>query len=389
MSKTKRWLLLFFALLILLLPCYMAANYMFDPMCYFAVDKGSTWYNSNQYGRAVKSKYSLKHADEIDAVVLGGSKSGALDVYKLSEYTGLHYYNFYMESGNFSDYLTYAKFLVERCGIQEMLFHISSFEVMNYSLDFREADVWRVPAIVEGSALDRALETLRFLMTDTTLLFYAIKDHKSNLRRADNISDGMKNWGISEEKMNADPEAWVEKEFYKEYPIHLKTLFGDKNWKEHPAYQENLEALKQIRALCDEHGVKLTVVIGASSISERFRYEQDPYYRYYDYLRELVRIAGSVWDFSSFNDINMNPYNFYNFTHYSRAVADLQVDMMYGKQETGQYGGFGILLTEENVDEYLRQRKDDYLRLKEEYEATGTVAAGSIDDPSNITVKAA
>ena len=260
---------------------------------------------------------------------------------------------------------------------------------MNYSLDFREADVWRVPAIIEGSALDRALETLRFLMTDTTLLFYAIKDHKSNLRRADNISDGMKNWGISEEKMNADPEAWVEKEFYKEYPVHLKTLFGDKNWKEHPAYQENLEALKQIRALCDEHGVKLTVVIGASSISERFRYEQDPYYRYYDYLRELVRIAGSVWDFSSFNDINMNPYNFYNFTHYSRAVADLQVDMMYGKQETGQYGGFGILLTEENVDEYLRQRKDDYLRLKEEYEATGTVAVGSIDDPSNITVKSA
>lgn len=385
--KAKRWLVIFFVLVLALLPCYMAANYVVDPMCYFAADKGSAWYTSNSYGRAVKSKYSLKHSGEIDAVVLGGSKSGALDVAKLEEYTGLHYYNFYMESGNFSDYLTYAQYLIEKCGIREMLFHISSFEVMNYSLDFRESDVWRVPAIVNGNALDMALETLKFLMTDVSTLFSAIKDRKSDERRADRIADGMKNWSISEEKMNEDPEGWVQKEFFEELPQHLKILFSGVNWKEHPCYEENLKALKQIKKMCDEHGVKLTVVIGASSISERYRFEQDQYDRYYDYLRGIVQLCGEVWDFSSFNDINMNPYNFYNYTHYSRQVADLQLDMIYGREESGQYGGFGILLTLENIDGYLRQRRADYLRLKEEYEATGTIAVGTISDSSNITVR--
>lgn len=386
MVKTKRWLVIFFALLLLIVPCYMAANYIVDPMFYFAADKGSTWYNSNKYGRAVKSKYMLKHKDEYDAVILGGSKSGALDVKRLGGYTGLRYYNFYMESGNFSDYLTYATFLIQKCGVKEITLHISSFEVMNYSLDFREADVWRVPAVVNGTALDKALETLKFLMTDTSLLFYAVKNREVNERRADNIADGMKNWTVTKGKMEADPEGWIQKEFYEEYPKHLSTLFGDKNWVEKPHYEENLEALRQIREMCSEYGVTLKVVIGASSISERFRFEQDPYDRYYDYIREMVRIMGEVWDFSSFNDINMNPYNFYNFTHYSREVADLQVDVMYGTQERGQYGGFGILLTMDNVDDYLKQRKADYLRLKEEYEATGTVAVKGIDDPSNITI---
>ena len=100
-----------------------------------------------------------------------------------------------------------------------------------------------------------------------------------------------------------------------------------------------------------------------------------------------MQLCGEVWDFSSFNDINMNPYNFYNYTHYSRQVADLQLDMIYGREESGQYGGFGILLTLENIDGYLRQRRADYLRLKEEYEATGTIAVGTISDSSNITVR--
>ena len=387
MRTARRWLVIFFVILLVLLPCYMAVNYIVDPMFYFAADKGTTWYNSNKYGRAVKAKYMLRHKGEYDAVVLGGSKSGAIDVYRLGDYTGLRYYNYYMESGNFSDYLIYARYLVERCGIKEITLHISSFEVMNYSLDFREADVWRVPAVVDGNGPERALETLKFLMTDTSMLFYAIKDRKSNMQRADNIADGMKNWSITERKMKDDPDAWIQRQFYQELPGHLKTLFSGKNWEDDPHYEENLNALREIRKLCDENGVTLKVVIGASSISERFRFEQDPYDRYYDYIRDMVEIAGSVWDFSSFNDINMNPYDFYNFTHYSREVADLQVDVMYGKEEPGQYGGFGILLTMDNVDDYLKRRKADYLELKEEYERTGTVACRGIDDPSNITVR--
>ena len=83
----------------------------------------------------------------------------------------------------------------------------------------------------------------------------------------------------------------------------------------------------------------------------------------------------------------MNPYNFYNYSHYTSEVADLQLDVMFGKEAPGQYGGFGILLNGDNIDDYLYQRKSDFLRLKQEYETTGTVAVKGLDDPSNISVK--
>lgn len=388
MTKAKKWILTFFLILLVLTPCYMAVNYAVDPMFYFTVRKGGTWYASNEYGRAVKSQYVLKNRGSIDAVVLGGSKSGVLNVQKLSEYTGLNYYNFYIESGNFSDYLTYAEFLVKKCGIKEILLHISSFEVMNYSLDYRTSDTWRIPAVVNGNFIDKALECLKFLMTDSSKLLKAIREKGDKESTSDLLADGMKRWVKMREKYAQDPEASVQQYWYKEYPEHLKVLFSGVNSVEQPHYEENLNALKQIRRICDEYGTTLHVVIGASSLSERYHYEQDQYDRYYAYLRGIVDICGSVWDFSSFNDINLNPYNFYNYSHYTNEVADLQIDVMYGKEEPGQYNGFGILLTEDNLDDYLSQRKEDYLRLKQEYEATGTIVLGGIDDPGNISVKA-
>ena len=387
MAKAQKWILTFFLILLVLIPCYMALNYAVDPLFYFTVRKGGTWYSSNEYGRAVKCQYVMKNRDSIDAVVLGGSKSGVLDVNKLKEYTGRNYYNFYMESGNFSDYLTYADYLVRKCGVKEILLHISSFEVMNYSLDYRTADTWRIPAIVNGTVVDKALEFLKFLMTDSSTLLEAMKEKESKEATADRLADGMKRWVKAREKFAEDPEKSVQRFFFKEYPENLKALFSGKNWVDFPYYEENLNALKQIRQICDDNGVTLRVLIGASSISERSRYEQDPYDRYYGYLRGIVSICGEAWDFSSFNDINMNPYNFYNYSHYTSEVADLQLDVMFGKEAPGQYGGFGILLNGDNIDDYLYQRKSDFLRLKQEYETTGTVAVKGLDDPSNISVK--
>ena len=56
------------------------------------------------------------------------------------------------------------------------------------------------------------------------------------------------------------------------------------------------------------------------------------------------------------------------------------LDIRYGKDANGD--GFGILLTKDNVHEYLDQRRDDYNRLKEEYETTGTLQLPGMDDPS-------
>ena len=97
--KSKRWLCIFFLLFFVGMGGYMAINYHFDPLGYFTVQKEEPYYRSNIYTRAIKSEYVTKNADNYDAVIIGGSKSGVLSTKLLSQYTGKRYYNFYFNKG--------------------------------------------------------------------------------------------------------------------------------------------------------------------------------------------------------------------------------------------------------------------------------------------------
>ena len=54
---------------------------------------------------------------------------------------------------------------------------------------------------------------------------------------------------------------------------------------------------------------------------------------------------------------------------------------MYGKASKE---GFGVLLTQDNIEAYLQQRQQDYETLRAEYESTGTVALLPKEDASYI-----
>ncbi|MCR5161110.1 MAG: hypothetical protein K6C06_05000, partial [Lachnospiraceae bacterium] len=133
--------------------------------------------------------------------------------------------------------------------------------------------------------------------------------------------------------------------------------------------------------LCDDNGITLKLMIGASFLGERYTYECD---EYYDYLRQIVEVAGEVWDFSDFCDVNLNPYNFANEKHFNRAVADCMVNIMYGAETKD---GFGIILTPENILPYLQKRRADFKNLRAEYLMNGYVELKGMDDPSYIALE--
>ena len=95
-------------------------------------------------------------------------------------------------------------------------------------------------------------------------------------------------------------------------------------------------------------------------------------------------VAGEVWDFSSFCDVNLNPYNFANEKHFNRAVADCMVNIMYGAEARED---FGIVLTPENILPYLLQRRADFKKLRAEYLMNGYVQLKGMDDPSYIPLE--
>lgn len=375
MKNTKQWIAAFFIILAVGIGIFMATNFFVDPTGYFSVERGADEVDANGYTRAAKSKYIKKHADEYDAVVLGGSKSGVLSTELLSEYTGKNYYNFYFAYGCFADFLTYTQYLIETAGVEEITLHLSSIEVQKYNREDTN-EIYEVPAVVNGNSLDKALETLNYLCRNITSSIEYLMEGQDELEKGmDSLITGERNYSYPYSLMEEDWDAYVDEYVLPRYQQNLRPLF--ERDPSVPAIEQNIEAMRQIKEICDENGVTLKVVIGPTFLAEIYKFEGEAYY---DYLRELVKIT-DIWDFSGFIPENLNPYNFVNEGHYNNTVADLIVNIMYGKAERE---GFGVILTQDNIEEYLEERKADYERLKAEYEETGTVALYGLEDESYI-----
>ena len=383
MKKSKRWVLLFLAACLLAMAAYGAVNYYVNPLGYFTNARGLSWYYSDDFVRSIKANYIYSHRDEVEGVIIGGSKAGALSTDRLTQYTGLSYYNLYSNYGNFADYLRYTQFLADYTSVQEITLHLSGYEVEAYDVTAR-GNEYKVPAVLSGNPWKRFTEFLGYLMPDyKTTLKTIRKRFTKNQAYADQIENGMKNREYDMAAFKKDPDAFVRRHVVNNQVKRLRRLFllNDNDTLEAQNRIDSIEAMRQIRQICDAHGIRLKVVIGASFISERYEYECSAYY---DYLYQIVMIAGEVWDFSSFHDINLNPYNFADGKHYTKAVADLMVDTMYGGPGRE---GFGILLTPANVLEYTAQRYRDFQNKRGEYLMYGTVFLQDMDDPSYVPLE--
>ena len=385
MVRGKTWVVLFLSILLAGIGAFMALNYHANPLGYFTTDKGLDYNWTDDYGRSIKAKYLLKHPGEYQGFILGGSKAGALSTELMEQYTGLPYYNLYYNIGNMADYLRYTQFLLDNTDVREITLHLSSYETLQYERT-SQGSAYKVPAALGSDFRQSALEYLSFLMTDVRTTVSTLSSRpKKNPLNADSLTTGMKNWRPYLRSYAKDPDAYVKKNVTKKQESALRTLFLDNTNDEDPqkieARTRGLEAMRQIKQLCDERGVTLRVIIGASFLDEKYTYECTGYY---DYLRELVEICGQVWDFSDYCDVNMNPWNFFNEKHFTYATSDLMIRTVFGEEKKE---GFGTLLTENNIYSCLLQRQADYRRLKEEYEATGTVALKDREDDSYIPLE--
>ena len=385
-KAARRWIALFFALFLGAMAIYMASNYIVDPTEYFAGYKDKELVNNDNYTREIKAVYVKRHREDFNAFVIGGSKAGVLDPERLSALSGLSWYNFYFDFGNFSDYYTFAKFLIETTDCKEILLHLSSFEVKYFS-QADLADVYKVPAIASRNPFDIIPELLSSLLTDIKTLLKGFQRIQSGDRydteetyAVDVLKSGIRRLVRPEIRYARNPEPYTKRVTLLHYEANLKKLFQKEPAESYPAYELNLEALKKIRDLCKEHEVTLRVVIGASFLSERFDYECE---KYYDYLRRLVKIT-DVWDFSDFSPYNLNPWNFSNYKHYRPSVGNLMIDTMYGVEASQNYQAFGQILNKENIDAYLLQRRASFAALKKQYQITGTVEPYGRDDISHI-----
>ena len=401
MKSSKKWVLTFMTLMILVLVFICTVNYVVDPYGYFRFQGGNYFeLNDDYYTRVLKAERIKNYADEYDAYIIGGSKASGIRADKLSEIDGYRYYNSYIQSGNFEEYEKYINYIFENDkDVKKIFLHLSSIEVKAYSRQHL-GDTYKTPAQVDGRS--KVAEVLRMLFKNLKVSVQEIKkiaDNKTNPVAYPELPSGERNLGKYYDAVKLDKEWFKERYVMKDYDKSIKELFEGKR-----EQSENmklcLDALKRIKAACDERGVELFVVFGPSFITEMAVFDGPQFWNYYG---EVVNIVGDVWDFSDYNDIMLNPYNFYNNLHFFYDVGELMLDTIenncrqYEGDADSPFGKFGYHVYADaaecaadtsglavTVPDYIKHRQECYNILKNEYISTGTIALRSYDDASNV-----
>ncbi|HCT92723.1 MAG TPA: hypothetical protein DF613_15290 [Lachnospiraceae bacterium] len=354
-------------------------NYFVDPFGYFHFIGGDYnridfQLNTEYYMRFLEAERIRHYKDQYDAYIVGGSKAGSYQAEKLRELDGYRYYNVWASGGSVQNYYYYAKYILENTDAKKIVMNLSGGEVRGYDRQYM-GDVCVIPAQVKGDSV--FLERLDFLFKDVHVAMDTWKERRDagSLPSYYNADTGDRNLLKYYRARAKDPEAFAERRVLEDFDKQMKRLFTKKI--SHDAYEENLAAIREIRDLCREKGVEFMLVVAPAFIGEMSEHECEAYW---EYMEELAVIT-DYWDFSGYNDIDMNPYNFCDEGHFLYEVTDLIVDTITGKDS---YEGFGTYVTLENVYDHIQERKERYLALQQEYKETGTIQLLGYEDESNV-----
>jgi hypothetical protein len=117
--------------------------------------------------------------------------------------------------------------------------------------------------------------------------------------------------------------------------------------------KENLEALKELVALCRKHRVNLILFITPyhKNLMDCF-VEED----YMTLLRVLSEIS-PFWDFSGYNSITTDNKNYLDHSHYNPSVSRMIAARIFGDRTLTLPRDFGVWVTEKNIDSHLENVK--------------------------------
>lgn len=344
--------------------------------------KGDAAMSFTPIARERKADYISAHLDDFDSFVLGGSKSGALNPELLDALTGRTFYNYYNNGGNFYDYEQILDFILrkKKNAVKQIVLHLSVHEAQEYNRNgFMPSAMYNNPF---KRIFYKAKSIMQFYLNVSTFTGFR-KTFEKELwiprGQPRNGTDRAETDPISQELFKNNPAMFrkLVLSYWTDYDMAIENLFRMEQ--RLPACDDNIAALRRIKAKCDERGITLTVVLAPTFVSELYMYKSP---QFWDYFRAIAEVQ-PFWNFSGINAVSMNPYNFVNGGHYFYFIGDRMANIMFGTDDragesatAADFGGmddFGQLITPENVDEYIARQTELWLALKDEYERTGTV----------------
>lgn len=343
--SSKKWLITFFATVLLLGGAVVGFNALTDP---FGVFPGGLleWpaYEMTINPRAAKLTYLKTRAQEYDSYIIGCSSTSSYPTRQLDQYFDARFYNMIMYGADMLDVEQIARRLIETAVVKNLVVNVYIDNAESYDT-LPDVRSFAVPPEATGEG---ALEFYsRFLLMDPRFGL----DKLSAMGRDTYTTQAFDVFNPvtgAYDKKERDAEFIGDMEEYlAAYPVFAAYPEGRRVMDE-TAISGTLRSLAAIRDLCADRGVNLVVVCAPV-------YHE--YLRYYDWAQVeefYTRLAQVTpyWDFT-FSSVSFDPRYFYDETHFRNCVGEMALARMFGDTSVYVPEDFGSYVTLENVSAHL------------------------------------
>lgn len=341
--SSKKWLVMLGITVVLALGLCAGANILADPFGVFG-DPVFDWYSYNETNnpRTAKLAWLEEHGGEFDSYIIGSSSAASYNVEELNEYLDAKFYNLFVYGCDTKDYRDFAAYLLERQPVKRLILNLGINEANTYDVG-EDSPHDKMHALAGGGNLTSFY--LRYAFSNPQYavdkVFARIKD--TELPQAFDVFDAAS--GCYDKRLR-DVEIIGDMEVYER--SHSADFYVSPDTAQLPYIEQCVQSVAEIRDMCREKGVELTVIASPVYTEQWNVYGQEALRRFKTALAQVT----NYWDFSM-TPISYDSRYFYDATHFRNAVGTMVLAEIFDNPDVWRPERFGTYVTAGNCEAYL------------------------------------
>ena len=347
----KKWIKLNFILILTISLIVAIINYTIDPHWSFlhknSLNQIQIPFNERQ--QKTNMVY-FKGLERYDGLVIGSSRTTFINQ---NDFYNMKIFNYALDSiypFEYKDYIDFAK-KIKGKDFKYIIIGADfyntkkpnnlKFKNPKYYINNSTSFLYRYKMLFSIDSLKKSIENIEANLSKTAPIYYT----RENIKKRPKVSE--------DERV---------KNYNKHLKIHVNGFIG-KNYQPNPKYLQILKRLKK-----DNPNTKFIIFtspISANLLVETLKKGEkiDEFKRW---LRDLVNIFGEIDHFMTINSITTNLQNYPDDDHFYPYIGKLLANKISNKKNNNIPKDFGIKLTKDNIDNYLKEfeNKIEKYRIK-------------------------
>lgn len=346
--NAKKWIKVWMIIVISIPTIIGSINYTVDP--YYVFHKEDTFYRGPSNIGFIKIEYLNENKDKYNSYMIGSSRIGTTDPKDIEKYIpGSKFYNLFLAGANLNDIRIHLEYMIkEKYPINNLYVQIGIHNMSNCK--FNELSKSQThPYVMNTPLIPFYLD--RLFSLDYKMYIAKYEDFRGEYiyHHQCNIKNGVFNY------INKD--RWI-KENHDDYVRNEKTFYIKNTRKE--VYTERAEVEKNLRIInniCNKNNIKLILFITPHSRIMFDTYDIDSYL---EFIKTISKF-NTFYNFSGYNSVTTNDYNYYEDSHYLPHVGRLIAARIFKDQTIKVPNDFGVYVTKDNIDEHLKNFKEQII----------------------------